>query len=90
MVVMPLGQYIMGNNQGPNHEQPEHLVNIEYAFAVSQNEISVADFELFVSSTDYQSDSQKSKSSRDSLRANGACLKGYPCTHTKGMIHTDK
>ena len=26
---------------------------------------------------------------RDLLRANDACLKGYSCTHTKGMIHTD-
>lgn len=64
MVVMPVGQYIMGNNNGPKHEKPEHIITINYGFAVSQNEISVADFKLFVESTEYKSDAQITRSSR--------------------------
>ncbi len=64
MVVMPLGQYIMGNNKGPKHEKPEHIINIDYGFAVSQNEISVSDFELFIQSSDYKTDAKTARSSR--------------------------
>lgn len=64
MVVMPLGQYIMGDNNGPKHEKPEHIVSINYGFAVSQNEISVADFRVFIESTDYKTDAQTARSSR--------------------------
>jgi len=64
MVVMPLGQYIRGNRNGPKHEKPEHLIRINYGFAVSQNEISVADFKLFIQSTDYKTDARIARSSR--------------------------
>lgn len=64
MVVMPLGQYIMGNKNGPKHEKPEHIIDINYGFAVSQNEISVSDFELFIKATKYKTDAQITRSSR--------------------------
>ncbi|MFK8012410.1 MAG: formylglycine-generating enzyme family protein [Marinicellaceae bacterium] len=64
MVVMPIGEYIMGNKDGPKHEKPERIIFINYGFAVSQNEISVADFKVFVDSTGYETDAQVARSSR--------------------------
>ena len=64
MVVMQTGRYIMGNNDGPKHEKPAHWVSIDYGFAVSQNEISVHDFSLFMDSSDYKTDAEKNNNSR--------------------------
>ena len=64
MVVMPTNSYLMGSIQGPKHEKPAHQVNINYGFAVSQNEISVADFKLFMETKSYRTDAEKNHSSR--------------------------
>ena len=64
MVIMPLGQYQMGNINGPKHEKPLHQVTIDYGFAVSQNEISVEDFGLFIKNSDYKTDAEITRSSR--------------------------
>ena len=64
MVVMPINNYLMGSLQGPKHEKPAHQVYINYGFAVSQNEISVADFKLFMDTKSYRTDAEKNHSSR--------------------------
>ena len=64
MVVIPTGSYVMGSRTGPKHEKPPHTVNINYGFAVSQNEISVADFGLFMQNTDYKTDAEKNNTSK--------------------------
>jgi len=64
MIVMPTGRFIMGSQNGPKHEKPAHQVNINYGFAVSQNEISIADFKLFIQSTSYVTDAEKNRASR--------------------------
>jgi formylglycine-generating enzyme required for sulfatase activity len=63
MVIMPIGEFEMGYNQGPKHEKPVHSVTINYGFAVSQKEISVADFALFIEATGYKTDAEKKHSS---------------------------
>jgi len=64
MVVMPTGQFIMGSRIGAKHEKPTHKVQFNYGFAISQNEISVQDFKLFIDNSDYQSDADKNNRSR--------------------------
>ncbi len=63
MTVMPIGKFEMGYHQGPKHEKPVHTVAINYGFAVSQKEISVADFALFIEATAYKTDAEKKHSS---------------------------
>lgn len=64
MVVMPIGKFNMGSNNGPKNEKPKHNVNINYGFAVSQNEISIVDFKLFIENSGYNTDAEKNKSSK--------------------------
>ncbi|MBL4661837.1 MAG: formylglycine-generating enzyme family protein [Alcanivoracaceae bacterium] len=64
MVVIPTGSYVMGSRNGPKHEKPPHTVNINYGFAASQNEISVADFRLFIQNTNYKTDAEKNNTSK--------------------------
>ncbi len=63
MTIMPVGTYEMGYIAGPKHEKPVHEVTINYGFAVSQKEISVADFALFIKATGYKTDAEKKHSS---------------------------
>jgi len=64
MVVMPANSYMMGSINGPKNQQPIHKVTINYGFAVSQNEISVKDFELFINDSGYKTDADVKRSSR--------------------------
>lgn len=64
MVVMPVGKYLMGSNTDANNQEPVHQVNINYGFAVSQNEISVEQFKLFIDESNYKTDAEINKSSR--------------------------
>jgi formylglycine-generating enzyme required for sulfatase activity len=64
MVVMPINSFIMGSNDGAKNQKPPHRVTINYGFAVSQNEISVEQFELFIEDSDYISDADVKNSSR--------------------------
>lgn len=59
MVVMPMGEYFMGNQTGPKHQRPSHLVRIGYGFAVSKYEITVADFARFIDASGYQTTAEK-------------------------------
>ncbi len=64
MVVMPVGKFTMGSNSGEKNQRPAHNVTINYGFAVSQNEISVKDFRLFIQDSNYKTDADKSNLSR--------------------------
>ncbi len=64
MVVMPVGSFTMGSNNDAKNQRPVHKVTINYGFAVSQNEISVEDFGLFIQDSDYKTDAEKNNSSR--------------------------
>jgi formylglycine-generating enzyme required for sulfatase activity len=64
MVVMPINSFMMGSTDGAKNQKPFHKVNINYGFAVSQNEISVKQFELFIENSDYKTDADVKNSSR--------------------------
>ncbi|WP_395376413.1 SUMF1/EgtB/PvdO family nonheme iron enzyme [Marinicella sp. W31] len=64
MVVMPTGQFTMGSDTGKSAEQPAHTVRINYAFAISQHEITVADFARFVEATNHQTSARLNRSGR--------------------------
>ena len=59
MVVLPAGRYLMGASQedrriaGPYvaSEQPQHLVTINYPFAIAQYEVTVEEFGAYVDQT---------------------------------------
>jgi formylglycine-generating enzyme required for sulfatase activity len=59
MVVMPVGEYHMGTQLGAKHQRPIHLVQIDYGFAVSQNEITVGEFAEFIQATSYITTAEK-------------------------------
>ncbi|MGV6851331.1 MAG: SUMF1/EgtB/PvdO family nonheme iron enzyme [bacterium] len=66
MVVIPAGRFIMGAKPNdPNEkrrEKPAHRVIFERGFAISQTEVSVAEFRLFIEDTKYVSDAEHSGS----------------------------
>lgn len=64
MVVMPLGKYTMGATYGGKYEKPAHMITIDYGFAVSQNEITVAEFRLFIDQSNYKTDALIKRSSK--------------------------
>lgn len=64
MIVMPMSEYFMGSQTGPKHQRPRHLVAINYGFAVSQNEITVGDFQKFISATNYKTTAEKKNRSK--------------------------
>ncbi len=64
MVVMPIDSFTMGYDKGAKNEKPVHQVTINYGFAVSQNEITVADFATFISASKYKTDAEINRSSK--------------------------
>ena len=61
MVVIPTGEYYMGNQSGAKHQRPRHLVKINYGLAVAKHEITVAEFKQFITATNYQTTAEKNK-----------------------------
>jgi formylglycine-generating enzyme required for sulfatase activity len=63
VVVVPTGTFLMGSPSGEaGHrpaEEPQREVKIDAGFALSRDEISVADFRAFVDDANYVSDSEK-------------------------------
>ena len=59
MVVIPYGKFLMGSSEGDaQHEEselPAHEVIFKRGFAISRNEITVADFKRFVDASGYRS-----------------------------------
>ena len=51
MVVIPSGTFTMGNNAGPLSERPERTVSITQPFAMGRFEVSVAEYQVYASST---------------------------------------
>lgn len=64
MVVVPTGHFKMGRNTGLKHHRPAHRVDIDYGFAVSKNEITVAQFRQFIEKSGYVSDAEKAKKAK--------------------------
>lgn len=56
MVIVPAGKFRMGSASGPSIERPEHEVTMLLPFAVSVQEVRVADYLKFVKSTGHKLD----------------------------------
>jgi len=61
MVVMPLGEFHMGNQTGAKHQRPRHLVEIKYGFAIAKHEVTVDEFQKFITATNHQTTAEKLK-----------------------------
>ncbi|MCK5718939.1 MAG: formylglycine-generating enzyme family protein [Thiomargarita sp.] len=59
MVVIPVGSFQMGSNNGDSDEKPVHQVNINYQFAAGKYEVTVGEFRQFVNATNYRTDAEK-------------------------------
>lgn len=63
LVVVPAGSFRMGdiNATGLDNERPVKKRDISSSFGISETEITVADFQLFVTATSYVTDAEKDK-----------------------------
>jgi formylglycine-generating enzyme required for sulfatase activity len=63
MVVMPVGEFTMGNTSrmlgAVRSERPSHQVNVDQAFAIAITEVTVGQFRTFVDNTGYQTDAER-------------------------------
>ncbi len=68
MVVIPAGTFMMGSPEDESdrmsNEGPRHRVTFDRGFALSQTEVSVGEFRLFVNDTGYRTDAEESGASR--------------------------
>lgn len=68
MVVIPAGSFMMGSPDNEedrfNNEGPRHRITFDRGFALSQTEITVAEFGLFVQDTGYRTDAENAGQSR--------------------------
>lgn len=53
-VVVSAGSFRMGSNKGNDNEKPRHRVTIERGFGFGVNEVTVAEFQLFIERSGYQ------------------------------------
>lgn len=51
MVVVPAGEFVMGDNDGPPSEQPERTVALTQPFAVAKYELSIGEYADFSAAT---------------------------------------
>jgi len=67
VVVLNAGSFIMGSrpgsDSGQDNEMPEHRVTFERGFALGQQEITVGQFAVFVQTTGYRTDAERTSSS---------------------------
>lgn len=74
MVVVPAGDFYMGPAPGEpvhlDYEQPRHRVSIDKPFAISQYEITFAQYDRFVADTGYRKPSDKGWGSEHWGRSN--------------------
>lgn len=67
MVVVPVGNFVMGSADSEEgrskSEGPQRRLAFERGFAVARNEITVADFRVFVQIASYSTDAERSGSS---------------------------
>ena len=63
MIVMPTGEFTMGNASkmlgAVRSERPTHNVLVNQSFAVGRTEITVAQFRAFVAAANYQTDAER-------------------------------
>jgi formylglycine-generating enzyme required for sulfatase activity len=52
-VVISAGSFRMGSNKGSDNEKPRHRVTIDRGFGFGVNEVTVAEFRLFMENTSY-------------------------------------
>lgn len=75
MVVLPAGSFMMGSPEGEDdrvdNEGPRFRVTFPRGFALSRTEISVGQFRRFVEATGYETDAERSGSSRTYLSRSG-------------------
>ncbi len=64
MVVMPSGEFYMGNETGAKHQRPRHLVALNYGFAIAKHEITVNEFKRFVEVTSYKTTAEKNNKTK--------------------------
>jgi len=62
MVFVKGGTFQMGSNDGDDDEKPVHTVTVS-DFWMGKYEVTVAEFEKFISETDYYTDAEKSSGS---------------------------
>jgi formylglycine-generating enzyme required for sulfatase activity len=64
MIVVPVGEFRMGSPESEAdhnaNESPQHAIAFQRGFALSRNDITVAQFAQFVNATHYLSDAEKS------------------------------
>ena len=58
MVLIPAGEFQMGSEEGNFDEKPIHKVSID-AFYIDQYEVTVAEYQIFIKETKYQSPNWK-------------------------------
>jgi formylglycine-generating enzyme required for sulfatase activity len=56
MVVVPAGEFMMGDEAGPPAEKPAHRVRVAAPFAVAKFHATRGDYELFIQATGHASD----------------------------------
>jgi formylglycine-generating enzyme required for sulfatase activity len=56
MVVIPSGEFLMGDESGPPPERPAHRVRVAAPFAVAKFHVTRGDYELFIQATGHASD----------------------------------
>lgn len=63
LVVVPAGGYRMGDitGLGLDNERPVQTRDVNYSFGISETEISVKDFQLFVDATSYVTSAEKAQ-----------------------------
>ncbi|MGK7295590.1 MAG: SUMF1/EgtB/PvdO family nonheme iron enzyme [Candidatus Wenzhouxiangella sp. M2_3B_020] len=75
MVVLPAGSFMMGSPEGEDdrvdNEGPRFRVTFPRGFALSRTEISVGQFRRFVEATGYETDAERTGSSRVYLSGSG-------------------
>ncbi|MGB7070763.1 MAG: formylglycine-generating enzyme family protein [Pyrinomonadaceae bacterium] len=58
MVYLPGGEFLMGSDDGMPHEGPVHRVTLK-PFWIDETEVTVAQFEGFVKSTEYKTEAER-------------------------------
>ncbi len=63
MVVLPIGQFLMGSPDDEHGrldtESPQHEVEIDAGIAIARTEVSVAEFREFINATGYRTDAER-------------------------------
>jgi len=68
IIVIDAGSFLMGSegrsNETSDHEEPRHRVIFEHGFGLGVREVTVAEFQLFVTRTGYRTTAERTRSSK--------------------------